>query len=133
MATGPYHWLKLHETHMQSQPFMIDGVAANGQKFQQPLYGMLEPIRFYRYIFPEAGLPIVAKTLLADTNNPLYDKLKVQLWAMRKMIGLKEVPKTGLPDVKMGASVQHLQIIPIGIKEDVTGIMAPTGVLQEKL
>lgn len=133
LATGPYHWLKLHETHMQGQQFYLPAMKADGMTIQQPLIGMLEPIQMYRYVFPKECLPIVAKTLKADADNPLYSKLKTQLWAMRKMIGLKEAPKTGLPGITLPVSTQHLQIIPIGIKDDEVGIFEPNGMTQEKI
>lgn len=133
MATGPMHWLNLFETHLQGQDFNIPGIDARGRPINQAMKGMLEPINLYRYIIPKNALPIVAKTLKVDAPNPLFTKMRPQIWAMRKALGLQEVPKENLPEVVMPISTEHLQIIPIGIKEDEEGMIPTTGVQQEKL
>ena len=132
MASGPYHWLKLHETHMQSQVFNIKGIAPNGQEFTQNIHGALEPIQLYRYVFPKAALPLVLKTFETDTKVP-PNGLNMQAWALRKMLNLKEIPKDPLPGVKMSVTTNFLQLVPIGIKEDEDRLILKTGVFQEAL
>lgn len=132
MATGAMHWLKLHETHMQSQDFVIPAVAPNGQQFSTQMKGMLEPIMLYRYVFPEAALPYVINTL-GDNNKDKPNALNAQAWALRKALNLKKIPDSPNTDVKMPVSMEHLQIVPIGIKEDPTRIMNSSGVKQEAI
>ena len=132
MATAPYHWLKLHETHMQGQSFWIKGTAPNGQSFNQEMKGMLEPVQLYRYVFPKEALPLVVNTL-GGHNKPIPNGLKTQSWALRKALNLQKIPDIPKTDVKMPISQDHTQIIPIGIKEDPERIMGATGVKQEAL
>ena len=130
-VTGPKHWLDLHETHMQSQLFYIPGIAPTGQTFQQGMNGILEPIKLFRFIFPREGLPIVMNTLGNGLNRGL--KLNTAGIALRKLLGLKEIPKVPNSSIiKLNASMDFLNIIPLGIKDDGPDrIMETTGVKQE--
>lgn len=132
MATGDMHWMNRHETHMQSQNFYLTATAPNGQKFQQPVMGMLEPIKLFRYVFPKECLNIVLNTLNRG-GAALPNGLNLQAFALRKALGLKPIPEYTKTDAKMPVSMEHIQIVPIGIKEDAEGIISTTGVEQEKI
>jgi len=119
--------------NLKSQSFNLAVRDALGSPQNQGLYGIVEPIQLFRYIFPEESLPIVAKTLNADAPNPLYDQLKLPLWTIRKALGLKPVPKSGLPNVQLPVRKEHLQIISVGVKEDPKRVMARSGAFQEAL
>ena len=136
MATGPYHWMKLHEAHMQSQPFVLPAKTAQGQTVEQQMHGILEPVQLYRYVIPREGLPLVMNTLGAERKD-VPNGLNLQAKALRIALGLSKFPNV-LPEggtlAKMPVSVQHLQIIPLGIKDDGPDrIMATTGAKQEPL
>jgi hypothetical protein len=133
MAAGAKHWMNLFEANMQSQPFFISGVGANGEKFQTSMLGMLEPIQLYRYVLPKEGIGLTMKTLGFDKENLLRQRFSPQLWMLRKALGLKDFPKLDLPNVKMPVSTEYLQIIPVGFKEDVERVMQSTGVSQEAI
>ena len=132
MATGPYHWLKLHETHMQGQSFFINGVTPNGKKFDQEMKGILEPVMLYRFIVPKEAMPLVVNTL-GDGKADKPNGLNLQAWALRKALNLDKIPDYPKTDVKMPISKDYMQIVPIGIKEDPERIMGATGVKQEAL
>lgn len=131
MATGAQHWLDLHATHMQGQSHFISGISPNGQPIIQELKGMLEPIRLYRYVFPKESLNLVLNTLTRK-GAPLPNGLNTQAWALRKAMNLKPIPDF-VESVAMSVSKDHVQIVPIGIKEDEEGIIPTTGVMQEKV
>ena len=131
-ATGPYHWLKLHETHMQGQSFFINGISPNGKGFTQEMKGILEPVMLYRFIVPKDAMPLVINTL-GDGSTDKPNGLNMQAWALRKALNLEKIPKLDKTDAKMPVSMDHMQIIPIGIKTDPERIMGATGVKQEAL
>ncbi|MBI4092278.1 MAG: hypothetical protein HY427_03695 [Candidatus Levybacteria bacterium] len=135
IATGPKHWLDLHISHMQSVDFYLDGIAPNGQKVQQHVKGGLEPVQLYRFIFPKPAMPFVLSTFDEHINKPVVNGLGLQAWALKKALGLKDIPKDRslYSDAKMKISKDYLQILPIGIKEDDEGIMGSTGMKQEKI
>ena len=133
MATGAMHKVKMFETTMQCQSFYIDGIAPNGNKFQQRMLGMLEPISLYRYVFPKEGLPTVMKTLNCDNPDRVPNGLNMQAWGLRKALNLDPLPKIDLPDVEMPIVKDDMQIVPIGIKVDEERVMTATGVKQEAL
>lgn len=132
MATGPMHFMKLHEIHMQSNDFFLNATGPDGKKIVQQMKGILEPVMLYRYVIPKEGLNIVTNTL-GDGTRDMPNGLNAQAWAMRKALGLAKIPP--LPSYGMGpklpVSMDHLQIVPLGIKEDVERMMAQTGVVQE--
>lgn len=132
-ATGPKHWLDLHVTHMQCQPFFIPGIAPNGQNFQQAMMGILEPVVLFRYIVPEAGMPLVVNTLGNKKKNQGWG-LSAAGMALRKTLGLKEIPDYPETAAKLNVSLDHINLIPLGIKDDGPDrLMYPTGVKQEPI
>lgn len=132
MATGDPVWMNRHKANMMSQPFYITGTGPNGQVFQQPMIGMLQEIKLFRYVFPKEGLNLVLNTLNRD-GAPLPNGLNTQAWAMRKALGLKPIPEYVKGPAKMPVSMENIQVVPIGIKEDVDRIIATTGTKQEAL
>ena len=76
-----------------------------------------------------SSLPIVLKTLTDKKTNP--PGLKLPLLAIKKLLGLKDVPDPPYPDVKLPVSTDHLQIILLGIKEDEERVLLGTGTYQE--
>ena len=132
MATGPMHWMKLHEIHMQGQDFFINATAPNGSKFAQQMKGILEPVNLYRFIVPKEAMPMVINTLnRGDAAIP--NGLNMQAWALRKALNLDKIPQLEPTAAKMPVTMDHIQIVPIGIKEDPERIMGATGVKQEAL
>src|SRR3990167_3979753 len=87
-ASGPYHWLKLFESQMQSQLMNLKGTNPNGFPVNHEFYGILEPVNLYRFITPKEALPIVLKTLGADVKTNIIPH--AALWAIRKAFGLRE-------------------------------------------
>ena len=136
-ATGAYHWLKLFESQMQSQPFFLPAIGPTGQRTNDQFFGMLEPLMLYRFVAPKAGLPIILKTLNYETSDPIIPAaLK---WTIQKALGLKEPnikELTGinaLPNVKLAVSTEHLKLNVIGIKEDEERVMVENGKRQEAI
>lgn len=118
MTTGAKHHRDLFVSQMQGHTFTLAGKDAIGNDIKQSLYGMLEPVELWRYVFPKEGLKIVTKTL--NGERELSPAMKRQTWALRKAIGLKEIPRDNLPNVKLPVVTDHMQIVPVGIKEDDT-------------
>src|SRR3990167_3999909 len=138
-ASGPLHWLKLFENGLEASSFALPYTTANGQQMYQNMGGLLEPLQLYRFIVPQATLPLVLRTLKVGTQTTAKDQLgNLPIFALRKILGLKEIPlePLGATDPRgpvLPVNTEHIQIIPIGIKEDPVGIIGPTGTFQEKV
>lgn len=131
LTTGAKHNRDLFVSQMQAQPFVLNAQAANGQKFQQTIFGMLEPVELWRYVFPKEGQGVVLSTLAKGRVTP--PGMGPALWAMRKGLGLKEIPPANeIPEVKMAVKTDDMWIVPLGIKED-RNILLDNGVTQEGL
>lgn len=137
-ATGPAHWMKQFEQYMEAQTFPIEYTAPNGQRLQDTMSGLMEPIQLYRFIFPDspATRSYVLKTLMRNKiGSPGQSILSLPIFALRKALGLKPIPDVG--DVNAGpvmnVPTEHLQIAMVGIKEDDFGVIPKTGVYQEKV
>lgn len=134
-TTGPKHWAEQFANHMEAQMFAIEGIAPNGQKFSQSMGGLMEPIQLWRFIYPSSPATdaYVIKTLKRGKTSP--KNIGLPIFAMRKALGLKEIPDVG--DVNTGpvmpVNTEHMQIIPIGFKTDEYGVIPTTGVSQEKI
>ena len=134
--TGPKHWQDLHIANMQSVDMFISGISPNGREFQQPMKMICEPVQLIRLVFPRTALPYVQNTLGRTPDRGIIQS--AGLFALRQMIGLKEIPPMptngeGSP-IKMQVSTDYLNIIPLGIKEDGEDrLMNPTLVKQEPI
>jgi len=130
--TGPKHWQELHAAHMQSVDMFIPATAPNGQTFQQGIKGIYEPIQIVRYIFPREALPIVVNTLGSQPDKGILQNLGME--ALRKMIGLQDIPVVEKSAARLPVSMDFLNIIPLGIKDDGPDrLIFPTGVKQEPI
>jgi hypothetical protein len=134
MATGPLMWLRNFEQGLAAQAWTIPGVAPNGTPFTSTGGGLLEPIQLYRVISPKDAMPLFIRTLRRNKSNP-KGLSSLPVFALRKAMGLQEVPDIGNPQdgPVLAINTDHLQIIPIGYKEDEFGIIPTTGVYQEKI
>ena len=138
-ATGPLHWLKLFENGLEAASFAIPHTLPNGQLMQTNMGGLLEPLQLYRFIVPKDAMPLVLRTLKVGTQSTAKNQIgNLPLFALRKVLGLKEIPLEPLGATApygpvLPVNTEHIQIVPIGIKEDAVGIIGPTGVFQEKI
>lgn len=137
-ATGPLHWLKQFEQYMEAQPFFMPYTAPTGQPQSTTISGLMEPIQLYRYIYPDnpATRSFVLKTLMrGKIGSPGQIGLSLPIFALRKALGLKEIPDVGNVNDGpiMPVPTEHLQIAMIGFKEDAVGVIPVTGVHQEKI
>jgi len=117
LATGVYDKLALWETLMQSKVFNLPFKNSEGKSMNQEFYGMLEPIKFYRYIFPKGELDSVLNMLSLPGSNK-YPGFNAQATVLRKIMKAKKIP---IPDIN-ARKIPHIQlpiaIQGIGIKED---------------
>ncbi len=108
-----------------------------GQKHDANISVVMRPVQLWEAVFPKEALPSVLKTI--TTRAPLKPK-KERKWAMkewarqnkfifamRKVLNLKPIPKdlkeTGndMTDKERLVDKFNLDVIPIGIREDVMG------------
>lgn len=135
-ATGPLHWLKQFENQLEAQAWGMPYLLPNGIQGQQVGTGLLEPINLYRMIVPKEAMPLFQRTLMRGKGKPEGVK-NFPIFALRKALGLQGLPEDELKsDWKEGpvlpVTVDHVQIVPIGYKEDNEGLLI-TGVKQEHL
>ena len=135
-ATGPLHWLRLFETTMEAQTFAMEGIAPTGQPVPTNMGGLIEPIQLYRFITPDnpATNSLVWRTLKFHAPSTAKDTIKsFPIFAIRKMLALQKVPEFETQGPILSVNTDHIQLIPLGIKEDVSRVMGSTGVYQEAL
>lgn len=120
-ATSQIHKLDLFESRLRTIPTMLPIKTAEGKQVAQPMYAMLEPIRFYRYIFPRGHRDQILKSLglpkkKVDDNYSAFDK---QAWLLRKALNAKKIPE---PEdngaIPFLLNLDNIAIKGIGIKEE---------------
>jgi hypothetical protein len=119
LASGVKHELDLFESIMQSQVFDLP-FKKDGKDYKQPYYGILAPLRFYKFVFPKEYLAQNMKMLGLSKGGNYYDKMfNVQGMALRKILKAKrfpEIPKN-TPE-RFFPKQLHVAIKGIGYKED---------------
>lgn len=118
IATAAKHRLDLFETQMQTMPFLWDFKTAEGKKMKQPIYGILQPIQLYRYVFPKEYLNNVLATLGLGVQKDGYKQFDKQAFALRKILKADPIP---IIDPKTPArffNKDNVALKGIGIKED---------------
>ena len=122
LATGVYDKLALWETTMQGKKFNLPYKDKKGNKKIQEFYGMLEPIRLYRYIFPKEYRDSVLN-MLSLPSAKVYPGFNSRAEVLRRIMKAKKIPT---PDIN-AKRIPHIQlpiaIQGIGIKEDRTAIV----------
>lgn len=134
MATGPLMWLKRFETEMESLKWAIQYTGPDGQKGQNLVGGLMEPIQLYRFISSEEAMPQFMRTLMRNTSKPKGLKA-VPVEALRVGLGLDKLPPDQLnSNWKEGpilpVPMDHIHIIPVGYKPEPEKMMA-TGTKQQ--
>ena len=140
MTRGVKHIIDMWETHMQAQWFPFKQTNLHtGQEYINQVQGALRPIQLWEYVFPETHLGVVLNMLNVQpkgkTEPPIMSKYQ---FLMRKMMNLKAIPEMippVNPDVMASYHVptEHMHIVPIGIKEDITEDIPKWNVHQERL
>jgi hypothetical protein len=115
LASGVKHELDLFESVMQSQVFDLP-FKKDGKDYKQPYYGILAPIKLYKFVFPKEYLDQVTKMLSLDGNG--YPQFNLQATAMRKIMRAKKFPKAKKDTPKRYFPQLNLAIKGIGYKED---------------
>jgi len=117
-ASGVKHELDVFETQMQCIPFGLPFKTKEGDEMIQPIYGMLSPIKLYRYVFPKEYLDEVIKTLGLETAHKYYSSYNLQATALRKILRAKKLPKPKEEAKPRLINKFNVGIIGIGYKED---------------
>lgn len=116
LASGVKHELDLFESIMQSQVFHLP-FEKDGKKYSKPVYGILAPIRLYKFVFPKESLDEVVKML--DLDKESYKQFNLQAAFLRKIMRAKKFnkPKDDTP-ARFKPTGLNLAIKGIGYKED---------------
>lgn len=130
IASGAKHHMDLFETHMQSQVVTVNGIAADGTNIHQKIFGMLQPVKLYRYVIPKEVVPAALKTLRADQKNPNIPSLAK--FGLKKALGLNDVSKYEISDVTMNVNTDFVNLEVLGVRDDPTRIVL-NGVKQEAI
>lgn len=130
LASAVKHKLDFFETQMQTLRFPLKFKDEKGKEKIQILYGMLQPMKLYRYIFPKESLNCVLNTLnLGENRYPMFDK---QGFVLRKALNAKKIPKPDLKVPPILINTENVAIKGIGIKEDVE-MTFPNGLTHEAI
>jgi len=90
---------------------------ADGNKGNQIIYGMLEEIKLFRYVFPKEHLSAITKSLGLPSSR--YSKFNAQAILMRKAMNAKKIPTPPKDTKTFPIFKDDVAIKEIGIKEDV--------------
>jgi hypothetical protein len=116
LASGIKHQLDLFESIMQSQVFTLP-FQKDGKDYEKPIYGVLAPIRLYKFVFPKQHLDEVVK--MWDLDGNVYPQFNMQTLALRKLMKAKkfEKPKCDTA-IRFKPQNLNLAVKGIGYKED---------------
>jgi hypothetical protein len=115
LASGVKHELDLFESVMQSQVFDLP-FKKDGKAYKQPYYGILAPIKLYKFVFPKEYLDEVTKMLNLDGKQ--YSQFDKQGFILRKALRAKKIPKPKEDTPKRYFPQLNIAIKGIGYKED---------------
>ena len=116
LATGVKHHLDNWETYMQSMMFNQPYKDKNGNPQIQATYGMLEPIKLYRFIFPKEYRDRVLKTF--NLPNGKYPGFNGRAEVLRRIMKAQKIPTPDEKALPMPFCKLPIAIQGIGIKED---------------
>lgn len=101
---------------------------AAGKKSQAIVECQLRPVQLWSYVFPRENKDLVINTLGLPSGNPSEFKdgkytynINPKLWALRKLLGAKEIEKPKDPTNKMFMPYdrwKNVNILGVGIRED---------------
>jgi hypothetical protein len=113
---------------LETRVFMLPVKEADGKETTLPVTANLQPIQFFKYSIPKEAMPSVIKALNPKTQVNLTDGkgkhiLKNSIKLIRKMLGLKPIPKVDenvkgmlMPD----GLLNNIRVIGVGYKDDIT-------------
>lgn len=128
-ASAVKHRLDFFETQMQCLRFPRHLKKGN-KKTTDIIYGMLEPIKLYRYIFPENNLHCVLNTL--GIPHPNYSMFNKQSFLLRKALNAKKIPKADSTVPPVLIDRDNIAIKEIGLKYEKT-VKFPDGTIKEAI
>jgi hypothetical protein len=116
-ASGVKHELDLFESVMQSQVFNLP-FKKDGKDYTQPYYGILAPIKLYKFVFPKEHLNEVIKMLKFDKKGKYLSEFDKQAFLLRKGLKAKRFPKIPVDTPQRYFPTLHVALKGIGYKED---------------
>jgi len=129
VARGNQKDLDLMEEFLRTRMLPWAFTTKEGKKMSAAYTGLLQPIRFYSYVFPKEYKNEVLTALKFDAENTdryvqNSFKTKMAIAAVRKAMRMKPVPKFDLIPVGNGIympldAMKNIAITPIGVKDDV--------------
>lgn len=80
----------------------------------------VSPIQLWDISFPEENLDAVLTTCLAgDKGKPIHGRNKKYIWALKKAMGLKDIPQNYKTDkILIMRPPQNIELLGVGIKDD---------------
>ena len=132
IGTGEQRHLRLFEERLNTIPMMLPFTTKEGVKMEQPIYGMLQEIKTYRYVFPKGYKDEILKTLGFPKPNESdhYKRFNPQAAVMRKLLKLKKIPQPCDRAQPFFINSECVGLKAIGIKED-EEVTFPTGQVNE--
>ena len=110
----------INQLQGQYLPFEVKEGAAGLKKGKYNVQVQVRPIQMWEIVFPREHKDIkLATDLGEDAGTPHHSKFKKFVWGLRKVLGVKPIPKY---DSKLKlpctAARKHTEFVGIGIKED---------------
>ena len=118
LASGVKHELDFFESYMQTHPFKMPyyDKKTGKKKGDKWVFGILAPIKLYKFVFPKEYLNEMVKTMGFDKEAyPMFD---VQRDFLRKIMKAKKLPKIPKDTKPRLFPSLNLALKPIGYKED---------------
>lgn len=80
----------------------------------------VRPIQLWEIVFPKEHRDVMLTTLFPGGQLMQHKKHKKWVWGLRKVLGVKAIPKTWDMSRKLTVDRQGLETVGIGIKDDYT-------------
>ena len=117
-ATGNIDRLNFFEDQLKTLRMMLPFTTKEGKKMLQPIYGNLQPLRLYRYVFPKEALDRVLKTFNFPLDGGNYSGFNTRAMVLRKILKAKKIPPVSEEAKPVYMDLENIGLIGIGIKED---------------
>lgn len=138
IARGVSHQMELWKGWMEHQTYDFPRKnLKTGEWETHTVQGALRPVQLYEYVFPKQALQDVLRNMELDKQSlPPYGlppHLNKYAYLLKKLLGLKEIPKIEEGKKTRIMSTFGVNVHPLGIKEDVEKDYEMWGYHQEGL
>jgi len=122
-------WKKYIETWMHPYPY----IDKEGNKKSMNIQGWLDPIQLWGYAFPYEQRDKVLSALQFGVGHDKLGNYSKFLYPLRKILKCEPIPKD-IPKIKPTyIGLENMQLLPIGMRQDIKDAKFPDGTIREQI